>query len=174
MAPRYGSERNRARLQASQVDQRDRVRRPLLRDRQRPRRLQPRPRVLRLPTVHLAARAPGTVNRQEFTAGRSRHLQRRLAEDRPAGHRQPRRRPRLCRPAATCHDHPGHGATERHTIGERRKEGPRPSRQSARESRPAPGQVPMPLGHSSAGAIRHVSDWAAVPCTRSSGSRRSS
>ena len=42
------------RLQAGQMDQGHRVRRQLLRHRRRLRRLQPRPRVLRLPTVHLA------------------------------------------------------------------------------------------------------------------------
>ena len=47
------AQRDRARLQTGQVDQRDRVRRALLRDRQRLRRLQPRPRILRLPTIDL-------------------------------------------------------------------------------------------------------------------------
>ena len=41
----------------------------------------------------------------------------------------------------------------------RRRDAPRPIR---------------PFGRSSAGGIRYVIDWAAVPCTRSSGSRRSS
>ena len=47
------AQRDRARLQAGQVDQRHRVRRALLGDRRRPRRLQPGPRVLRLPAVDL-------------------------------------------------------------------------------------------------------------------------
>ena len=53
--PAAAAQRDPARLQASQMDQGHRVRRRLLRDRRRLRRLQPGPRVLRLPTIHLAA-----------------------------------------------------------------------------------------------------------------------
>ena len=54
-------QRDRARLQTGQMDQRDRVRRRLLRARKRPRRLQPRPRILRLPTIHLELHEGGNA-----------------------------------------------------------------------------------------------------------------
>ncbi len=56
--PAATPQRDRARLQTGQMDQGHRVRRALLRNRQRLRRLQPRPRVLRLPPINLTA-SPG-------------------------------------------------------------------------------------------------------------------
>src|SRR5680860_855921 len=53
--PPAAAQRGPARLQASQVDQGHRVRRALLTGRWRPGRVQPGPRVLRLPAEHIAA-----------------------------------------------------------------------------------------------------------------------